>query len=364
MDENTQLQYFFKVIVLFIISTIVSIVARKLISRYYVKAPEIFKPDDSTQKIYKNLSTFVIYMLGAAYAIYNIPPFYNWIKQATGGLGFVKYLVIIIITIFTSIFVAGILRKMLIKYVQDSSESLKIDHTKYSFLKHAVSFIVFIIATIVIVYTIPALRSLGLTLFASAGIFTAVLALASQQAFANIISGVFIVIFKPFRVDDLISIKEHLGYVEDITLRHTVIRNFENRRVVIPNSIISKETILNSSIVDDKVCNFIMMKISFTSDIELAMKTMEEVAMQHKNFIDNRTEEEKAGGDRAVVVRVLSVNESSITLRASVWSENSTKGFIMKCNLLQQYKEKFEELGIEVPYPYFNIVDKSNRKEV
>ena len=53
-----------------------------------------------------------------------------------------------------------------------------------------------------------------------------------QTVMSNIISGIFIVIFKPFRVDDLVTVGEKLrGKVEDITLRHTVIRDFENKSI-------------------------------------------------------------------------------------------------------------------------------------
>ena len=73
-----------------------------------------------------------------------------------------------------------------------------------------------------IFYSIPPLKEIGITLLASAGIFAAILGLASQQAFSNIISGIFIVVFKPFRVGDNIEINNNRGIVEDVTLRHTI----------------------------------------------------------------------------------------------------------------------------------------------
>ena len=81
------------------------------------------------------------------------------------------------------------------------------------------------------------------------------------------------VVFKPFRVNDTIEfVNTTKGIVEEITLRHTIIRNYENRRIVIPNGIISDETIINSNIIDDDIRQHIVFGISYDSDINLATK--------------------------------------------------------------------------------------------
>ena len=205
-----------------------------------------------------------------------------------------KYSLIVVITIIAATIVTRILRFTMNRFFIRSSQKLNVDHTKFNFLKNAVSFMVFIAAFIVIFVMIPELKALGLTITAGAGVITAILIFASQQAFSNIISGIFIVIFQPFRVNDHIKIGNlFVGYVEDITLRHTVIRNYENRRIVVPNSVISAETIVNSNIVEDKICNFLEIGISYDSDVDKAMEIMRSEAIKHPNFVDNRTEEDK-----------------------------------------------------------------------
>jgi small-conductance mechanosensitive channel len=219
---------------------------------------------------------------------------------------------------------------------------------------------VFLGAIIFIFYSIPKLKTLSLTLFAGAGILTAIALFASQTAFANIVSGVFIVIFKPFRVNDIVDVGNLTkGRVEDITLRHTVIRNFENRRLIIPNSVISSEVIVNSSIIDERTCNFIEMGISYDSDIDTAMEIMRDLAMKHPNFLDNRTEDEKKAGRPSVVVRVIGFGDSSVNLRAFVWSKDHSTGFELKTDLHKLIKEEFDRKGIEIPFPYRTIVYKN-----
>ena len=98
------------------------------------------------------------------------------------------------------------------------------------------------------------MKSLGTALFAGAGILAVIVGFASQKAFANIISGIFILISKPFKMSDIIEFTDgKKGVVEEITLRHTIIKDYENRRIIIPNSIISEETIINSNIQDEKI---------------------------------------------------------------------------------------------------------------
>ncbi|WP_299464404.1 mechanosensitive ion channel family protein [uncultured Microscilla sp.] len=247
------------------------------------------------------------------------------------------------------------------KYFENAMHLLKGDPTNYNFFKNAVTFSVYMVALIVIFRSIPQLRNIGNTLVASAGILAAIVGFASQQAFSNIIGGVFIVLFKPFRVGDFIKVgKENPGTVEDITLRHTIINSLENRRIVIPNSIISSATILNSSITDERVCNFVEVDIGYNANINEAIQIMTEQALKHPNCIDNRTEEEIAEGVPQILVRVITLNNYSVTLRAYVWSENSGDGFTMKCDLLKQIKEAFSKHNIEIPYPYQNVLFRQN----
>lgn len=225
--------------------------------------------------------------------------------------------------------------------------------TGLKFLYNTLSFLVYTFGVIAIIYTIPPLQSIGKTLFAGAGIFAAILGFASQQAFSNIIGGIFLVLFKPFRVGDLIRVgSKNEGFVEDITLRHTVIRDFENKRIVIPNSLISTETIHNSTIKDSKILNRIHFSISYESNIDVAIDIIKTHAMSHPNYIDNRSQTEMDNGTSPVDVKVISWDDSGITLRAYVWTKSQGDGFTLKTDMFYSVKKAFEENNIEIPYPH------------
>ncbi|MGF1534325.1 MAG: mechanosensitive ion channel family protein [Bernardetiaceae bacterium] len=223
--------------------------------------------------------------------------------------------------------------------------------TRLQFLRNALNLLIYTVAGLSITYTVPPLRSIAVTLFASAGIFAAFIGFASQNAFANIISGIFIVWFKPFRMGDMIQVGTHLGTVEDITLRHTVIRNPESRRVIIPNSIISKETILNSTITEAEVCRFVEVRVSYDTDLDQAIEILRQQAASHPDCLDRRSETDIAEGTPKVVVRVMDLGETGVLLRAYAWAADSGKAFCLGMDMNYRIKQAFDAAGITWAYP-------------
>ena len=257
-------------------------------------------------------------------------------------------------------FITLVIRRTLKSFLDKRAEKLKIEKTNYRFLYNTINLVVFTAALIVIFSVIPELKKISVPLFAGAGILTVVIGFASQQAFSNIVSGIFIVLFKPFRVGDIVAIgTDRLGTVEDITLRHTVINNFENKRIIIPNSVMSSETIVNWNITDQKVRNHIEFGISYDSNVDLAIDIIREESMKHPLCIDNRSDEDKQKGIPAVLIRMISWADSAVILKAWVWSDDPPKGVEMKCDLLKSIKVRFDQEGIEIPFPHRTLVYKN-----
>ncbi len=261
-----------------------------------------------------------------------------------------EQLVMALVVLAFAFIISLIIKFSINRFVRIASYKLKVDPTKYKFLKNTVDFFVYLIAIIIIFKSIPELNAFGNGLLASAGIIAAIVGFASQSAFSNIVSGIFLVIFRPFSVGDRIKVGQlYTGDVEDITLRHTVIRDFENKRIIFPNTLISSEVIVNSTTSDHKVCMFIEVGISYQSSIDKAMEIMREESLKHPNYIDVRTTEEINTNIPPVTVRVIQLGDASVRLRASVWAEDPSSGFVLKCDLLKIIKERFEKEGIEIP---------------
>lgn len=152
-----------------------------------------------------------------------------------------------------------------------------------------------------------------------------------------------------------------IGTVTDITLRHTVIRNYENKMIVIPNAIINKEKLINYDLGERMCCQWIEIGISYDSDVNLAKHIMREECEDHPNLIDNRNEIDKYNNVKKVVVRVISLDDSSVTLRAWAWASNFTDAFVMKCDLYESIKSRFDKEGISIPFPHRTLVFKENQ---
>lgn len=281
-------------------------------------------------------------------------------KLFSGPLG--EYLIAGIIMALT-ILAASIFSRLFGRFIRKTAKELINDPTKYQFLRYALTAVIYLVGFGLAIYTIPPLRTVASSMLAGAGILAVVVGFASQSALSNVIAGAFIVIFKPFRLNDRITIKDNLsGVVEDITLRHTVIRNFENRRIIVPNSIMSNEILINADLVDSKVCKWLHLDISYDSDIDLARKIIQEEVAAHPNLIDNRKPEDIEAGKPLVPVRVIALGDFSVRLRAWAWTEDNPKSFELETDLLESIKKRFDREGIEIPFPYRTVVFKQEKE--
>ena len=269
--------------------------------------------------------------------------------------------IVLIVGILTGAAIFAKVIRWLIKKSFKAAEDKIDDPTRYKFFMNAASAIIWIIAIAAVISMIPKLKALAITLFAGAGILVAIIGFAAQQAFANIVGGIFIVISKPFRVGDMVKVGSlDYGIVEDITLRHTVINSFENKRIIVPNAVVNSETIVNDNIEDQKVCRWIEFGISYDSNADLATKIIQEEAMKHPRCIDVRTKEQKKAGEPQVAVRMVSLGDFSVNLRAYVWIDDPNYGIATHSDINRAVKKRFDKEGIEIPFPYRTVVYKKD----
>lgn len=273
---------------------------------------------------------------------------------------FIKSHLLFFIILGMTIVIARIFRLIIGHIIKKNSRILRADPTQFMFMRHFSVFMIYLVGLSVAIYFEPSLRQISYSLLAGAGVLAVVLGFASQEAFSNIINGIFLVIFKPFRVGDLVKINEIQGTVEDITLRHTVIKNFQNNRIIIPNSVMDKEIILNENIQDNKICKWVEFGISYDSDIDKAIKIIQRESAKHPTHIDQRTQKEIDEGKPEIKVKVVGFGDSSVKLRGYVWAKDPLAAYHMGFDLNKSIKQAFDKEGIEIPFPYRTIVYKSD----
>ena len=234
------------------------------------------------------------------------------------------------------------------------------DPTSFKFIRYIAIGVIYLIGILFILLVLPGFKGVAQTVLGGAGVIAVIAGFASQEALGNIVSGLFIVSFKPFKIGDTIKIEGGMaGKVKDITLRHTVIQNFENRMIIIPNSVINKEKLINYDSIDQRVCERLEISISYDSDIDLAKEILKEECENHPLNIDKRTAKEVKAEAPKVKVVVIDLADSAVVLRAYAWAANSTNGYTLRFDLLESIKKRFDREGVVIPYPHRTVYVKN-----
>jgi small conductance mechanosensitive channel len=206
----------------------------------------------------------------------------------------------------------------------------------------------------------PRLESLSMSFLASAGVATAIVGLSAKATLSNMVSGFVILVTRPFTILDWINVGDkHEGTVEEIKIQYTVIRDVNYRRLIIPNSEILGSYIINSTFRDEHILEFVDFGISYDSDIQKAKKIIQEVAEEHPLSMDKRTPKQKKEDTPKVDIHLTNFGDFAITLRALIWVKNATDARKIRWMLNEKVKERFDKEGIEIPFPYHNIIVKN-----
>jgi len=278
------------------------------------------------------------------------------------GNGLVSLVVLIAAIVIATIITAKAVSVVLSKSLKEMSRNAKVNPTQFIVLQRLVVLAVYLVGLSIAANMVPGMSGLWVSLFASAGVIAIVVGFAAQQVFSNVISGIFIAIFKPFRVGDRITVKGEYGTVEDITLRHTVLKTWKNEFVIIPNSKASEENIVNYSIKDPKMVGTLDIGISYDSDIDKARRIMVEEALRHPDTLKKVKGEgsDFLGKEEQAKVRMTELTDSAQKMTLYYWAADKPSETKIKYDLTESIKKRFDREGIEIPFPYMTLVYKKD----
>lgn len=200
------------------------------------------------------------------------------------------------------------------------------------------------------------------SILASSGILALGVSMAAQESLTNLIDGIFISVYKPFDIGDRVTLPEHSGITGTITemnLRHTVITTFKNTKYIISNSTLSNSIIENSS--DNEHYTYpIDISITYDSNIDKAIEIIENIISNHPDFVDTRTEQQKANNAKKVNVLFREYAASSIELRASMVTKDISTSFKACSDIRYQIKKAFDnEPDVNFPFTTITIDNKN-----
>ena len=136
-------------------------------------------------------------------------------------------------------------------------------------------------------------KDISKVLLQSGSLMVAIATFAAQQALANVISGITISASKPYNVDEKVRVIQGgtviaEGIVKDVTIRHTVIYQFNGESCIVPNSVMDSSVIINTNFTEN-IGNYVEIEISFDSDIEKAISIMRRICVEHELTLNTET---------------------------------------------------------------------------
>jgi len=171
---------------------------------------------------------------------------------------------------------------------------------------------------------------------------TLAIGLAMQDVLGNVVAGIFIYTDEPFRIGDWIEWGDYEGVVEDISLRVTRVRTFDNELLTVPNAELTTGVIKNP-VAKEKLRQKFVFGIGYEDDIQEATDIILEEAASQEGILE----------EPAPVVRLTELADSYVGLRAQFWIDDPSRSDYVRVrgNYVTDVKARFDDAGITIPYP-------------
>jgi small-conductance mechanosensitive channel len=213
-------------------------------------------------------------------------------------------------------------------------------HARRPLLKLTKGAVVF--AAITIAFGLAEFGNFLQSLATIAAAATLAIGLAMQDVMQNFVAGIFIFTDRSFRIGDWIEWDDNSGIVEDISLRVTRVRTFDNELLTVPNSELTDEVIKNP-VAFENLRLKVTFGIGYDDDVDEAMEIILDEARAHDGVMD----------DPEPSVRLVELGDSSVGLQSRIWIATPSRSDVVKVRgeYVQAVKERFDEAGINIPYP-------------
>lgn len=205
---------------------------------------------------------------------------------------------------------------------------------------------------IIIITLVAVLGQLGVqtaSIVAVIGAAGLAVGLALQGSLSNFAAGVILIIFRPFRVGETVTINSQQGIIDSIQIFSTTLITPTNEMVVIPNGQVVNANIINFSRLPERRLDLVI-NVGYDSDIQKVYQVLTQAINQTKNILTNKEP----------IIRLDVLDASSMNFNVLVWTLNENYGPV-KGELLENIKNRLTENGINIPYPTMDVNVKGNQ---
>lgn len=237
----------------------------------------------------------------------------------------------LLVLIFGVIFI-----KILGRLIRKSFTRYNIEPSLGTFVQSLTRFILYALLIVTVGSTLGIKTSSFIAIIGAAGL---AIGLALQGSLANFAGGVLILIFKPFRVNDLIYVNNHLGTVIEIDILYTRLATFDNRIITIPNGTMANSDIDNRTMHDKRRID-LKLKLSYDTDIKKAREIVVEAMKKHPEVLE----------EPAPDMWLDEFGDFDMKISARCWVKPDA-WWPVYWQQLEAIKEALDEEGIEIPIP-------------
>ena len=243
-----------------------------------------------------------------------------------------------LLILFVGFFIAG----RVAKFIRRLGEKYdQLDDTLFRFLGSLVKYVIIAFTVMAVLGRFGVETTSIVALFGAASL---AVGLALQGAMGNLASGVMLLIFRPYKVGDFIDAGGKFGKVDEISLFTTILQTFDNQQIIIPNSQIFGDQIINHSHHPIRGVDMVY-GVSYGSDIDKTRETINAVLAANPHILK----------DPAPFVEVETLNNSSVDFRVRPFVKGEHY-FDVLYSVPEQMKKALDAAGLEIPFPHTKVI--------
>ncbi|WP_299620281.1 mechanosensitive ion channel domain-containing protein [uncultured Tateyamaria sp.] len=268
-----------------------------------------------------------------------------WQGQTLGDFLTVEFLASIlgsVLAAITIVFLGWIIAAWLGRRVRRIGEATAhLDDTLFNFLGSLVRYTVLGFTGMIVLNTFGVQTTSVVAAVGAAGL---AIGLALQGTLSNVAAGVMLILFRPLKIGDFVDVAGKMGTVKDVTLNFTELADVGNVQVIIPNSEVWGNVIVNYSSYPTRRADW-----TFGVGYGVNLKAAEDV-IRETVLADERTH-----ADPKPFVQVNNLGDSSVDFLVRAWCDSS-EYFQFQADIKRKVKEALDDAGVDIPFPTRTIV--------
>lgn len=249
---------------------------------------------------------------------------------------------IVNIGIAIAIFIIGkwLVRKITNVIVSILKKVKDIDKTLVKFLENIIYYVLMIVVILTALSKLGIDKTSFLAILGAAGL---AIGLALKDSLGNFASGIMLIMFKPFKVGDFVTVAGVSGTVNEISIFSSILTTGDNQKMIVPNGSIVAGTIINVNANPVRRVD-LSVGIGYDDDIKKAKDVLTNILESNDKIIQ----------EKGLTVAVSELADSSVNFVVRAWV-NTPDYWTVKFALTEEVKTRFDKEGISIPYPQQDV---------